>query len=97
MILNGKYFDRQAEAYFGRNGMITVTGGHSPTISEVMIKNVQRTEEYIKLKHSIESCKDATQLKQLSDSVIAYHRAKKEGSGELLADYVSKEEELFVD
>lgn len=97
MILNGKYFDRQAEAFFGRNRMITVTGGHSPTISEVMKQNIQRTAEYIKLKHSIESCKDASQLKQLSESIIAYHKAKKEGSGELLADYVSKEETLSVD
>lgn len=61
------------------------------------VKNVQRTAEYMKLKHSIESCRDASQLKQLSDSVIAYHKAKKEGSGELLADYVSKEESLSVE
>lgn len=97
MISNGKYFDRQAEAFFRRNRMLTVMGGHSPIISEVMIKNIQRTPEYIKLKHSIESCKNAIQLKQLSNSIIAYHKAKKEESAELLADYVQKEESLSVE
>lgn len=76
---------------------ITVTGSHIPTIPEIMTKNIQRIPEYIKLKHSIESCKNAIQLKQLSNSVIAYHKANKEGSGELLADYVSKEDKLFVE
>ena len=61
------------------------------------VKNVQRTPEYMKLLHSIESCTNAAQLKQLSDSVIAYHKAKKEASGELLAEYVNKEETLSVE
>lgn len=61
------------------------------------MKNVQRTAEYIKLKHSIESCKDATQLKQLSESVIKYHKDKKQDSGELLAAFVDKEDTLSVE
>lgn len=62
-----------------------------------MNKNAERTEEYIKLLHSINSCADASQLKTLSESVIAYHREKKQDSAELLAAYVSREDSLFVE
>lgn len=61
------------------------------------MKNVQRTPEYIKLLHSINSCKDATQLKTLSESVIKYHKDKKQDSGELLTAFVVKEESLSVE
>lgn len=100
MTLNGKYFDRQAEAYFGRNKMITVTGGHSPTISEIKmeeVKKVIRTDEYIKLYNSIESCTRADQLSGLKESVLAYHKEKKQDSPELLAKFTEKESDLFVE
>ncbi len=100
MILNGKYFDRQAEAYFGRNRMITVTGGHSPTISEIKmeeITKVKRTKEYTKLWDSIDSCKDHAQITNLREAVLSYHGEKKQDSAELLAKFTEKEHDLFVE
>lgn len=56
--------------------------------------NTLRTPEYIKLKHSINSCTNADQLQQLSKSVIDYHKSKNDGAEELLDIYIEKEYRL---
>lgn len=62
MIINARYFDSRAEAYFARNGMITVTGGHSPTIAEIKMENKQRSKAFIKIKHTIEKSTNSDHL-----------------------------------
>lgn len=59
--------------------------------------NTLRTEEYMKLLHSIRSCTRADQLAVLAEPVVRYHRAKKQDSAELLAEFVTKEESLSVE
>lgn len=59
-----------------------------------MTKNVQRTQEYIKILHSINSCTRGDQLNSLSELVIKYHKEKKKDSGDLLDEYIKKEESL---
>ena len=61
------------------------------------ITKVIRTEEYTKLWDSIESCKNYTQVEQLRESVLAYHKEKKQDSPELLAKFTEKEHDLFVE
>ena len=61
------------------------------------IKKVIRTEEYTKLWDSTDSCTRADQLEGLRESVLAYHKAKKQDSAELLAKFVEKENDLFVE
>lgn len=93
--LANPYTYQRPDAY--DNYMKITTGGRNHSKTYDMTQNIQRTEEYMKLHHSIESCKNAMQLKQLSESVIAYHKAKKQDSGELLTEYISMEDTLSVE
>lgn len=65
-------------------------------MEEEIIK-VVRTEEYSKLWDSIDSCKDFRQIDTLRESVLSYHREKKQDSAELLAKFTEKEHDLFVE
>ena len=61
-----------------------------------MEQNVQRTEEYMKLNKSIQSCTNASQLEGLRELVLTYHREEKQDSAELMANFVERENQLQV-
>lgn len=58
------------------------------------IANLHRSPEYIKILHSIKSCTNSAQIETLRETVLRYYHDKKQDAAELMADFLSKVDEL---
>lgn len=56
--------------------------------------NIKRTPEFIKIKHSVNSCLNLSQLETLREIIIKYYKDKKDGGAELMAEFLFREGNL---